>query len=54
MKNEKRLEKINFNKVYPKGTLLIQNFNPKDQRHVVFTINSSKNGLLESKNNSLY
>jgi len=49
LKNEKRLQKINFNKVYPKGTLLIQNYNPKDQGHISFTINSSKNGLLESK-----
>ncbi len=49
LKNEKRLEKINFNKVYPKGTLLLQNYNPKDQGHVAFTINSSKKGLLESK-----
>lgn len=49
LKTEKRLEKIDFNKVYPKGTLLVQDFNPKDSGHVAFTINSSKNGLLESK-----
>ena len=49
LKNEKRLEKINFNKVYPKGTLLLQDFNPKDQGHVIVTINSSKKGLLYSK-----
>jgi hypothetical protein len=49
LKTKKRLEKINFNKVYPKGTLLLQNFNIKDQGHVSFTINSSKKGLLESK-----
>lgn len=49
LKNEKRLEKIDFNKVYPKGTLLLQDFNPKDQGHVAFTINSSKKGLLDTK-----
>ena len=49
LKTKKRLEKIDFNKVYPKGTLLVQDFNPKDSGHVAFTINSSKKGLLESK-----
>ena len=49
LKKEKRLEKIDFNKVYPKGTLLVQNFNPKDQGHIAITINSSKKGLLETK-----
>ena len=49
LKKEKRLEKIDFNKVYPKGTLLLHNFNPKDQGHVAVTINSSKLGLLNSK-----
>lgn len=48
LKNNKRLEKIDFNKVYPKGTLLVQNFNSKDQGHLSITINSSKKGLLES------
>ena len=49
LKKNKRLEKINFNKVYPKGTLLLQDYNVKDQGHVAFTINSSKKGLLYSK-----
>lgn len=49
LKKKKRLEKIDFNKVYPKGTLLLQDFNPRDQGHVAFTITSSKKGLLESK-----
>ena len=49
LKNKKRLEKIDFNKVYPKGTLLLQNYNIKDKGHVAFTINSSKNGLLDTK-----
>jgi hypothetical protein len=30
LNNTKRLQKINFNKVYPNGTLLLQDFNPKD------------------------
>ena len=45
----KRLEEIDFNKVYPKGTLLLQNYNLKDQGHLAMTINSSKNGLLNTK-----
>jgi hypothetical protein len=49
LNSKKRLEKIDFNKVYPKGTLLLQNFNPVDQGHVAFTINSSKKGLLDTK-----
>tara|TARA_Y100001954_G_C15802593_1_gene600947 strand:+ start:1338 stop:1925 length:588 start_codon:yes stop_codon:yes gene_type:complete len=49
LKNKKRLEKINFEKQYPKGTLLLQNYNPKDQGHVAISINSSKRGLLQSK-----
>jgi len=49
LKKKKRLEKIITNKVYPKGTLLIQNYNPKDQGHVAFTINSSKKGLINTK-----
>jgi hypothetical protein len=49
LSDKKRLKKIDFNKVYPKGTLLLQNYNPKDQGHVAFTINSSKKGLLDTK-----
>ena len=49
LKTEKRLNKIDFNKIYPKGTLLVQDYNPKDKGHVSFTINSSKKGLLETK-----
>ena len=49
LKTQKRLEKIDFNKVYPKGTLLLEDFNPKNQGHVAITINSSKKGLIESK-----
>ena len=49
LKNKKRLEKIKPNKVYPKGTLLIQKYNPKDHGHVAMTVMSSKNGLMETK-----
>ena len=49
LNSTKRLEKIDFEKVYPKGTLLVQNYNVKDQGHVSITINSSKYGLLNSK-----
>lgn len=49
LKKTKRLEKIDFEKQYPKGTLLLHDYNPKDQGHVAITINSSKKGLLHSK-----
>ena len=49
LKSKNRLKKIDFNKVYPKGTLLLQDYNIKDSGHVAFTVNSSKKGLLESK-----
>ena len=49
LRAKKRLQKINFSKQYPKGTLLIQNFNPKDQGHVGILVNSSIKGILESK-----
>ena len=49
LKNKKRLKKIDFNKVYPKGTLLLQDYNTKDQGHVAFTVNNSTKGLLDTK-----
>ena len=49
LKNKKRLEKINDNKIYPVGTLLIQDYNPKDQGHVAIITFSSKKGLKHSK-----
>ncbi len=45
---ENRLEKINFSKEYPKGTLLLQNYNSINEGHIAITINSNVNGLLES------
>ena len=49
LKKMNRLEKINFNKVYPIGCLLIQNYNLKDQGHLAILLSSSKKGLLYSK-----
>lgn len=47
LKKKKRLEIIDFNKVYPKGTLLLQDFNPLDQGHVALIISNKR--LLEGK-----
>jgi hypothetical protein len=49
LKQESRLEEINFNQVYPKGTLLLQDYNINDQGHAAVIINSSINGLINSK-----
>jgi len=49
LKKNKRLEKIDFLRCYPKGTLLLQDYNPKDQGHVAIMLSSSKKGLLFSK-----
>lgn len=43
-----RLEKIHISAIYPKGTLLLQDYNVKDQGHVAIVIYSSKKGLLYS------
>ena len=43
-----RLEKINHWKVYPKGTLLIQDFNLIDQGHLAMTTTSNPRGLFNS------
>ena len=48
LKITNRLENINFQKYYPTGTLLIQDYNPKDQGHIAITIDENKI-LLESK-----
>jgi len=49
LKNKKRLEKINNNKIYPIGSLLIQDYNSNDQGHVAIITFSSKKGLCYSK-----
>ena len=38
----KRLEPIDINKIYPKGTLLIQDYNPIDQGHVAVVLSENK------------
>lgn len=48
LKNNNRLQKIDHNKSYPIGTLLIQDFNPKDQGHLAMTINKGVT-LLDTK-----
>jgi hypothetical protein len=44
-----RLESINYQEIYPKGTLLLQNYNSKDQGHVAIITFASKKGLIMSK-----
>jgi hypothetical protein len=46
---KKRLQKINYSKTYPKGTLLLQNWNPKDMGHVAIVWTENKKGLSHSK-----
>jgi hypothetical protein len=48
-KDKKRLYKIDYNKIYPKGTLLLQNWNPKDMGHVAIVWTENKKGLSHSK-----
>lgn len=48
-KKKKVLELLDINKVYPEGTLLLRNYNPKDQGHVAVILNSHKNGFLYSE-----
>ena len=42
-------QKINYNKTYPKGTLLMEDWNPKNMGHVAIVWTESKKGLLDSK-----
>ena len=48
-KDKKRLHKIDYSKTYPKGTLLLQNWNPKDMGHVAIVWTENKKGLSHSK-----
>lgn len=48
LKREGRLHAIDINKTYPSGTLLLQNYNPKDQGHLAMTISKGKT-LSQSK-----
>lgn len=49
LKDKKRLHKINYSKTYPKGTLLLQDYNPKDMGHVAIVWTENKKGLSYSK-----
>jgi len=49
LKEKKRLHKINYSKTYPKGTLLLQDYNPKDMGHVAIVWTENKKGLSHSK-----
>lgn len=49
LKDKKRLQKINYSKTYPKGTLLLQDYNPKDMGHVAIVWTENKKGLSHSK-----
>ena len=42
-------QEINLLKEYPRGTMLIQNYNPTDQGHIAIVIESNRQGLLLSK-----
>ena len=42
LNNTNRLEKIDSTKIYPKGTLLVQNYNKNDQGHLAILIDSDK------------
>ena len=46
LSHKKRLKKINFKKTYPEGTLLLQNFNIKDQGHVAIIINDNPKEIM--------
>ena len=49
LKGSGRLIDIDLNDVYPKGSMLIQNYNPNDQGHVAIITLSSKQGIMNSK-----
>ena len=49
LKEKKRLQKINYSKTYPKGTLLLEDWNPKNMGHVAIVWTENKKGLLHSK-----
>ena len=42
-------QKINYSKTYPKGTLLLEKWNPKNMGHVAIVWTENKKGLLHSK-----
>ena len=50
LKKKKRLKKFNFKKSYPSGTLLLRDYNPKDQGHIaiIYKENKEKGVLFSS------
>ena len=49
LKEKKRLQKINYSKTYPKGTLLLEDWNPKNMGHVAIVWTENEKGLSHSK-----
>jgi hypothetical protein len=49
LQNKKRLQKIDLNKSYPYGTLLLKNYNSQDQGHLAVVFKCSSKGLKHSK-----
>ena len=49
LESEGRLQKIDFTKIYPDGTLLLQNYSVENAGHLAIVLKSSKKGLLDSK-----
>lgn len=48
LKNKKRLKKINLKKSYPIGSLLLQDFNNKDQGHVAIVVTESNTNIMDA------
>ena len=48
LKKNKRLEKFNYKKSYPAGTLLLRDYNTKDYGHVAIIFEENKKGVLFS------
>ena len=49
LKSKKTLVKIDYYKTYPKGTLLLEMWNPKNMGHVAIVWTENKKGLSHSK-----
>jgi hypothetical protein len=46
--NENRLQPLNYNMIYPKGTLILQEGNIIDEGDILITIDNHKLGILET------
>ena len=51
LKDNNRLEKIDINKKYPKGTLLLKNYTPTKNGHISTVIDNSMNIIHTQKHN---